>query len=122
MTIKGLTDLPGGRYSQNPLELTSTFVLKVESKSSSALKKERGKGGTLDAVFLSVCGVCECVLCVSVCAVCMNVGVLPVVEKDVWGPNLVCGKTQVFDARVFRLVPLEIMIEPALIDMKQDLE
>ena len=120
MAIKELTDLPGGRYSQNPLELTSTFVLKVESKSSSALKKERGKGGTLDAVFSSVCGVC--VWCVSVCAVCMNVGVLPVVQKDVWGPNLVCGKTQVFYARVFRLVPLEIMIEPALIDIKQDLE
>lgn len=32
---------PGGRYSAKPLELTRTLVLKVESKSSSALRKER---------------------------------------------------------------------------------
>lgn len=40
--------------------------------------------------------------------------VLPVVEKDIWCPNLVCGEAEVFDSGMFALVPLEIVVEPTL--------
>lgn len=44
----------------------------------------------------------------------MCVRVLPVVEQDVWGPDLVCGEAEVFHPGVLALVPLEIMVEPTL--------
>lgn len=37
---------PGGIYLAYPLEFTRTLVLKVESKSSSALRKDRGGSDT----------------------------------------------------------------------------
>lgn len=40
--------------------------------------------------------------------------VLPVVEQDVWCPDLVCGEAEVFHSGMFALVPLEIVVEPAL--------
>lgn len=39
---------------------------------------------------------------------------LPVVEEDVWGPNLICGKAKIFHSRMFALVPLEIVVVPSL--------
>lgn len=66
----------------------------MESKSSSALRKDarsdatRPEGAILD--------------------------VLPVVEQDVRSPDLVCGETEVFHPGVLALVPLEVVVEPAL--------
>lgn len=40
--------------------------------------------------------------------------VLPVVEQNVRSPDLVCGETQVLHPRMFTLVPLEVVVEPAL--------
>lgn len=40
--------------------------------------------------------------------------VLPVVEQNVRSPDLVCGETQVLHPRMFALVPLEVVVEPAL--------
>jgi hypothetical protein len=45
-----------------------------------------------------------------------TIGVLPVVEEDVWRPHLVSCEPKVFHSRVFSLVPLKIMIKPALED------
>lgn len=44
----------------------------------------------------------------------MFVHVLPVVEQDVWCPDLICGETEVFNSGVFTLVPLEVVIVPTL--------
>lgn len=40
--------------------------------------------------------------------------VLPVVEQDVRSPDLVRGETEVFHPGMFALVPLEVVVEPAL--------
>lgn len=40
--------------------------------------------------------------------------VLPVVEQDVWCPDLVRGEAEVFHSGMLALVPLEIVVEPAL--------
>lgn len=39
---------------------------------------------------------------------------LPVVEEDVWGPDLIRGKAKIFHSRMFALVPLEIVVIPSL--------
>lgn len=44
----------------------------------------------------------------------MCVLVLPVVEEDVGCPDLICCEAEVFNSGVFALVPLEIVVEPAL--------
>lgn len=44
--------------------------------------------------------------------------VLPVVEQDIWCPDLICGEAEVFDSGMFALVPLEIVIEPTLKNRK----
>lgn len=73
------------------------MVLKVESKSSSALRKEaqsevrrgtapRGRPRLL----------------------------LPVVQQDVRGPDLVRGEAEVLHPGMLALVPLEVVVEPAL--------
>lgn len=41
-------------------------------------------------------------------------GVLPVVEQDVGGPDLLRGEAEVLHARVLALVPLEVVVEPTL--------
>lgn len=71
----------------------------MESKSSSALRKD----GQSDAT---------CVERAAVAAFC--VFYLPVVEQDVRSPDLVCGETEVFHTGMFTLVPLEVVVEPAL--------
>lgn len=55
------------------------------------------------------------ILLVALYRVCRDaVCVLPVVEQDVWCPDLVRGETEVFHSRMLALVPLEIVVEPAL--------
>ena len=44
----------------------------------------------------------------------MRIHVLPVVEQDVWRPDLICGEAEVLNSGMFALVPLEIVVEPAL--------
>lgn len=44
----------------------------------------------------------------------MVVCVLPVVQQDVRCPYLVSGEAEVFNARVLGLIPLKVMVEPAL--------
>lgn len=44
----------------------------------------------------------------------MCIHALPVVEQDVWRPDLICGEAEVFNSRMFALVPLEIVVEPTL--------
>lgn len=39
---------------------------------------------------------------------------LPVVQQDVRSPDLVCGEAEVLHAGMFALVPLEVVVEPAL--------
>lgn len=39
---------------------------------------------------------------------------LPVVEQDVRSPDLVRGETEVLHPGMFALVPLEVVVEPAL--------
>lgn len=46
--------------------------------------------------------------------------VLPVVEQDVWSPHLVCGETEVFHSGMLALVPLKVVVEPALKDTDTD--
>lgn len=70
------------------------MVLKVESKSSSALRKD----GQSDAT----------------CCKAKLWPVVPVVEQDVRSPDLVCGEPQVLHPGVLALVPLEVVVEPAL--------
>lgn len=92
---------PGGRYLAKPLEFTRTFVLKVESKSSSALRRD---GGGRQEVTSDVCRR----------APGLHSGVLPVVEQDVRRPDLIRGEAEVFHSRVFALVPLEVVVKPTL--------
>lgn len=57
-------DSPGGRYSAKPLEFTRTLVLKVESKSSSALRKDRWGS---DTTCCSITCVLRCYACFTCC-------------------------------------------------------
>lgn len=84
-----------------PLEFTRTLVLKVESKSSSALRMDRGEEVTSPA------DACRRVRGV-------RSGVLPVVEQDVRRPDLIRGEAEVFHPGVFALVPLEVVVKPGL--------
>lgn len=54
------------------------------------------------------------IMCVYEGCVKVFMRVLPVVEQDVWCPDLICGEAEVFHSRMFALVPLEIVVEPTL--------
>lgn len=71
--------------------------MKVESKSSSALRKD----GRRDETGPSAPVRAACVF-------------LPVVEQNVRSPDLVGGETEVFHPGMLALVPLEVVVEPAL--------
>lgn len=57
---------------------------------------------------------CWNIVCVYEVCVKVFLRVLPVVEEDVWCPDLICGEAEVFHSRMFTLVPLEIVVEPTL--------
>lgn len=98
---------PGGRYSQKPLELTSTLVLKVASNLSWALKDSNtvimGQGWWVRAQQNPLC------MCLIICH-------LPVVKQYIRCPDLVWSETEVLNSRILWLVPLEVVIVPLLGD------